>query len=83
MKNVGNNQDGDCWNINRVEPQTIEFWQGQSNRIHDRLRFGQILSNLDRLFKNLNRFRKAGDNEELKEGSVQGEEGWLIERLAP
>jgi len=66
MKNVGDNQDGDCWNINRVEPQTIEFWQGQSNRIHDRLRF-----------------RKAGDNEELKEGSVQGEEGWLIERLAP
>ena len=39
MRNVGNYQDGDCWNINRVEPQTIEFWQGQSNRIHDRLRF--------------------------------------------
>ena len=35
------------WNINRVEPQTIEFWQGQSNRIHDRLRFGQTHINYD------------------------------------
>ena len=46
MKNVGNYQNGDCWNINRVEPQTIEFWQGQSNRIHDRLRFGQIVTKI-------------------------------------
>ena len=29
-----------------MEPQTIEFWQGQSNRIHDRLRFGQIVTKI-------------------------------------
>jgi len=54
------------WGGYRVEPSTIEFWQGQSNRIHDRLRF-----------------RKATDSEQLKEGTVKGEDGWLIERLAP
>jgi len=54
------------WGGYRVEPSTIEFWQGQSNRIHDRLRF-----------------RRATDGEQLKEGTVKGEEGWLIERLSP
>jgi len=54
------------WGGYRVEPSTIEFWQGQSNRIHDRLRF-----------------RRATDGEQPKEGTVRGEDGWLIERLAP
>merc|ERR1740123_2602011 len=27
------------WGGYRVEPSSVEFWQGQSNRIHDRLRF--------------------------------------------
>merc|ERR1719464_2656764 len=54
------------WGGYRVEPSMIEFWQGQSNRIHDRLRF-----------------RRANDEEQLGEGSVKGEDGWMIERLAP
>ena len=29
------------------------------------------------------RFRRATDGEQVKEGTVKGEEGWLIERLAP
>ncbi|MBA2531560.1 MAG: pyridoxamine 5'-phosphate oxidase [Nocardioidaceae bacterium] len=27
------------WGGYRVEPQTVEFWQGRSNRMHDRLRY--------------------------------------------
>ena len=65
-----------------MEPSTIEFWQGQSNRIHDRLRFVQAKDFLSHSLE-LIRFRRATDGEQLKEGSVKGEDGWLIERLAP
>ena len=27
------------WGGLRVRPETVEFWQGRSNRLHDRLRF--------------------------------------------
>lgn len=27
------------WGGFRIEPETVEFWQGRSNRLHDRLRF--------------------------------------------
>jgi pyridoxamine 5'-phosphate oxidase len=42
------------WGGYRVSPDTIEFWQGRSDRLHDRLAY-----------------RRQGDN------------AWLIERLAP
>lgn len=42
------------WGGYRVKPTLIEFWQGQENRLHDRLRY-----------------------------SLQDDESWLIERLAP
>ena len=29
----------DRWGGWRVEPDTVEFWQGRSDRLHDRLRF--------------------------------------------
>ena len=62
----------------------IEFWQGQSNRIHDRLRFVQEMDlSLSIIGNNHFRFRRATDEEQLKEGSVKGEDGWMIERLAP
>jgi pyridoxamine 5'-phosphate oxidase len=42
------------WGGYCVTPESIEFWQGRSNRMHDRLRYRRT-----------------------------GEDGWVIERLAP
>jgi pyridoxamine 5'-phosphate oxidase len=29
----------ECWSGFRIEPETVEFWQGRRDRLHDRLRF--------------------------------------------
>jgi pyridoxamine 5'-phosphate oxidase len=42
------------WGGFRLEPDQIEFWQGRTNRLHDRFRY-----------------------------TLQGEGGWLLERLSP
>ena len=48
-------------------PGEFEFWQGNDIRLHDRLRF-----------------RKALEKEELNMDMITlGENGWIIERLAP
>ena len=48
-------------------PDAIEFWQGQTTRIHDRIKFHK---------------RKDNEviNDDL---THVGEDGWLYERLAP
>lgn len=51
-----------------MKPRTIEFWQGQTNRLHDRIRFLRQENSSDEI-----------DGELLK----QGENGWVYERLAP
>lgn len=49
-------------------PQVIEFWQGQTNRLHDRIVFRRGLT--------------AGDAP-LGPMTHHGEEDWVYERLAP
>ncbi|XP_047400328.1 pyridoxine-5'-phosphate oxidase isoform X2 [Sciurus carolinensis] len=49
-------------------PQVIEFWQGQTNRLHDRIVFRRDLPPQD---------------SPLGPMTHHGEEGWLYERLAP
>jgi pyridoxamine 5'-phosphate oxidase len=44
----------DHWGGYRVKPISIEFWQGRSNRLHDRIQY-----------------------------TLQGDNKWIIERLAP
>lgn len=56
------------WGGYLVEPHTIEFWQGQTNRLHDRIRF--------------KKFNGDTSNLDTKVTHV-GEDGWIYERLAP
>lgn len=48
-------------------PESIEFWQGQTNRIHDRIRFRKP-AEVEILDETLTK---------------KGEDGWVYERLAP
>lgn len=50
-----------------VKPRFIEFWQGQTDRIHDRIRFRKSLpgDTVDNILTH------------------QGVDGWIYERLAP
>ena len=58
----------DFWGGYIIEPEEFEFWQGNDIRLHDRLRF-----------------RRLQEREKIEENSsaIQGEKGWVIERLAP
>ncbi|XP_017035965.1 pyridoxine/pyridoxamine 5'-phosphate oxidase [Drosophila kikkawai] len=56
------------WGGYLVRPDLIEFWQGQTDRLHDRIRFR----------------RGAGVESEIDGKHVhKGEDGWIYERLAP
>lgn len=61
----------DCSSLCRggyiVKPYLIEFWQGQTNRLHDRIVFTRV---------------KEGEPE-LQEMQHQAEGGWVYHRLAP
>lgn len=68
--NLGN--DGEVplpnWGGYLIKPHTIEFWQGQTDRLHDRLRFR----------------RGDGVEKEVDGKLVhKGENDWVFERLAP
>ncbi|XP_053690569.1 pyridoxine/pyridoxamine 5'-phosphate oxidase-like [Sabethes cyaneus] len=56
------------WGGYLVRPATVEFWQGQTDRLHDRIRFRREL-----------RPGESVDGHLLH----QGENGWIYERLAP
>ncbi|XP_017057207.1 pyridoxine/pyridoxamine 5'-phosphate oxidase isoform X2 [Drosophila ficusphila] len=56
------------WGGYLVRPDLIEFWQGQTDRLHDRIRFR----------------RGNGVESEVDGKLVhKGEDGWVYERLAP
>jgi pyridoxamine 5'-phosphate oxidase len=55
------------WGGYLVRPQSIEFWQGQTDRIHDRIKFR----------------RPTSGEEPDGVLTRQGDEGWIYERLAP
>ncbi|XP_076284995.1 pyridoxine/pyridoxamine 5'-phosphate oxidase isoform X2 [Lasioglossum baleicum] len=56
-----------CWGGYIVIPHSVEFWQGQSDRLHDRIRFRRPKPN-ERI-----------DNVLVS----QGDDGWVYERLSP
>ncbi|CAD6235808.1 GSCOCG00007992001-RA-CDS [Cotesia congregata] len=56
-----------CWGGFIVIPKTVEFWQGQSDRLHDRIRFRHPGPN------------EKIDNIVVH----QGEKGWVYDRLSP
>lgn len=56
------------WGGYLVVPHTIEFWQGQTNRLHDRIRFKKFDGDTSALDTNVTHL---------------GENGWIYERLAP
>jgi len=57
----------ESWGGYLVKPRSIEFWQGQTDRIHDRIKF----------------FRPEQDVVADNKLTYQAEDGWLYERLAP
>ncbi|CAH8828219.1 unnamed protein product [Trichobilharzia szidati] len=56
------------WGGYILHPQSIEFWQGQTNRLHDRIRFRRVDQMTD---------------ENPSELTYQADNGWVYERLAP
>lgn len=64
------------WGGYLVKPKLIEFWQGQTNRLHDRIQFRSMADMIP----------NGGKLNELKlddEFIHHGENGWIYERLAP
>ncbi|XP_011300887.1 pyridoxine-5'-phosphate oxidase [Fopius arisanus] len=56
-----------CWGGFIVIPKCVEFWQGQSDRLHDRIRFRRPQPN-----EKINNILVH-----------QGDDGWVYERLSP
>ncbi|OXB63626.1 hypothetical protein ASZ78_008941 [Callipepla squamata] len=50
-----------------LQPEVVEFWQGQTNRLHDRIVFR----------------RPRDSTAPLGHMTHQGEDGWVFERLSP
>lgn len=55
------------WGGYKLVPVSVEFWQGQSDRVHDRIRFRRVGNG-------------PPANEQT---TFSGQDGWLYERLSP
>ncbi|OXB69910.1 UNVERIFIED_CONTAM: hypothetical protein H355_014603 [Colinus virginianus] len=55
------------WGGYILQPEVVEFWQGQTNRLHDRIVFR----------------RPRDSTAPLGHMTHQGEDGWVFERLSP
>ena len=60
------------WGGFRIVPVTVEFWQGRTGRLHDRLRFRTDID-----------ADPDDDRERGDDGTASGGAGWVVERLAP
>jgi len=59
----------DFWGGYLLTPDTVEFWQGRANRLHDRLRYV--------------RAGESGYAERAGESGYADGSGWAVERLSP
>jgi pyridoxamine 5'-phosphate oxidase len=57
------------WGGFKIIPTAFEFWVGQTDRLHDRIRF----------FKD----NKVGEEGKVGEEAKVGDDGWLYQRLQP
>ena len=55
-----------------VDPKIFEFWQGQSNRLHDRIQF-----------KRAGNEQLRGESLDTSYCWKNGEDGWIYSRLSP
>lgn len=62
----------DYWGGYLVHPRIIEFWQGQSNRLHDRIQFRR--AGYEQL---------EGQSFDTSNCWNDGEDGWIYSRLSP
>ena len=83
------------WGGLRVIPDTIEFWQGRDNRLHDRFRYSRVDRGNDEDGKHAewkqkqSQKREEGwkgmkeENEVMKDEKNDTETKWKLERLSP
>lgn len=71
----------DFWGGYLLTPETVEFWQGRANRLHDRLRYARVSGGTDAKGRKGAIEASESDASDGVEGA--DEAGWVVERLSP